>query len=148
MLRAYGHAQASVLDGGLPAWQRDGHPTETGERTPIAPAAAVFEAKLDKALVADLAKVRSLVDVYESGGKAAQTVVDARSQARFEGTVNEARRPPPHTPTASALPTHGFAQSTCTAHTRTRPLSACCSARAGTSGLPIRPRPRRAQRAL
>lgn len=30
MLRAFGHSKASVLDGGLPAWRREGHAVESG----------------------------------------------------------------------------------------------------------------------
>jgi len=91
MLRAYGHPAASVLDGGLPAWQRAGHATESGPRAPVARASPPFEARLDASLVADLAKVRSLVDAFQSGAAPAQTLVDARSQARFEGVAKEAR---------------------------------------------------------
>ena len=85
------HPAASVLDGGLPAWQRAGHATESGPRAPVARASPPFEARLDASLVADLAKVRSLVDAFQSGAAPAQTLVDARSQARFEGVAKEAR---------------------------------------------------------
>ena len=30
MFRSFGHDQSSVLDGGLPRWEAEGHPTETG----------------------------------------------------------------------------------------------------------------------
>src|SRR5206468_229212 len=37
LLRYFGHEHASLLDGGWPAWQAGGYPTETGQAT-IAPA--------------------------------------------------------------------------------------------------------------
>lgn len=96
MLRAFGHSQASVLDGGLPAWQRADQKVESGEPAPpAAPTGAPFAATLDRTFVADLTRVRTVVDAFEAGGAAALTdgplVVDARSTARFEGTVAEAR---------------------------------------------------------
>jgi len=98
MLRAFGHANASVLDGGFAAWQREDRPVEEGAPTPPQPAANTFKASLDASLVADLAMMRALVDAalgteVQPDGAASITpaVVDARSQARFEGSVAEAR---------------------------------------------------------
>ncbi|KAL1523550.1 hypothetical protein AB1Y20_018486 [Prymnesium parvum] len=83
MLRAHGHAAASVLDGGIGAWQALGLPLETGDPPPPQPAAEPFVATLDPAAVC------ALDDVTAAIGQA--TIVDARSRARFEGRVAEAR---------------------------------------------------------
>ena len=111
MLRAFGHGQASVLDGGLPAWKRAELPVTSGDPAPLpAAAAASFTAKLDAASVADLAKVRALVDKFQTGGASAMSggplIVDARSAARFEGTAAEARPNcrSGHAPGARSLP--------------------------------------------
>src|SRR5580692_11068329 len=40
LMGLFGHDQASVLDGGLPKWLKEGRPTQAGE--PVAPAPAVF----------------------------------------------------------------------------------------------------------
>jgi len=37
-LRSYGHDAAQILDGGLPAWVREGRPLEQGPARPVAPA--------------------------------------------------------------------------------------------------------------
>lgn len=113
MFRAFGHARTSVLDGGLPAWQRAEQPIETGAPTAPTAAAGSFEARLDAASVCDLAKIRKLVDASlaaKAGGDAlpagAPLIVDARSQARFEGAVAEARPGcrSGHMPGAASLP--------------------------------------------
>jgi thiosulfate/3-mercaptopyruvate sulfurtransferase len=37
-LRSYGHENVRLLDGGLPAWRREGRPLETGPARPVEPA--------------------------------------------------------------------------------------------------------------
>ena len=101
MLKAFGHTRSSVLDGGLPAWQRANLPVETGAWEAAPKASGAFNAKLDQTLVADLTKMRGLVDSSKlvgggggggsSSSRSAPIVLDARSKARFEGTVAEAR---------------------------------------------------------
>jgi thiosulfate/3-mercaptopyruvate sulfurtransferase len=80
--RAMGHDAVFVLDGGLPAWIRDGHPVETGW---IEPAHGEFKAHARQALVAALADVRR-----ELGAGGAQ-LVDARAAPRFRGDAPEPR---------------------------------------------------------
>lgn len=87
MLRAFGHERASVLDGGLPAWVRDKHPTESGPPEPPAVASAPFVAKLQPGTVCSLDRMKLVAE----GGTTMPIVVDARPQGRFEGTVAEAR---------------------------------------------------------
>ena len=77
MLRSFGHCRVAVLDGGLPKWQAEGRPVETGE---VTGGAGDFEAKLREELVCSLDAVRK-----------APLVLDARSSARFRGDAPEPR---------------------------------------------------------
>jgi thiosulfate/3-mercaptopyruvate sulfurtransferase len=80
--RVFGAKNVFVLDGGLPKWQTEGRPLETGEamRAP-----RQFHAEMNVGAVAMLADVRmALVD------DSAQ-VVDARSAERFAGKAPEPR---------------------------------------------------------
>ncbi|HUO11632.1 MAG TPA: 3-mercaptopyruvate sulfurtransferase [Caulobacteraceae bacterium] len=80
--RAMGHDKVFVLDGGLKKWRAEGRPVETGWRE--APHGE-FRAHPRAELVADLAKVRRIV---EAGGA---QLVDARSAIRFRGEAPEPR---------------------------------------------------------
>ncbi len=82
LMRLFGHA-ASVLDGGLPAWRREGQPVEDGAGA-TRPGGR-FSATLRPALVRDLAAMRANV----ASGEA--LVLDARSAGRFEGREPEPR---------------------------------------------------------
>lgn len=82
MLRAMGATKVRVLDGGLPAWIREGQPTESGE---IAPEARSFDARPDSHLFA------SIEDVADALNDPGIAVVDARSEGRFAGSVPEPR---------------------------------------------------------
>ena len=76
MLRWIGHAQVAVLDGGLPAWQAAGLPTD--DAVP-APAPGNLEAK--PSLVTAV-NVNDVMANLESGK---YTVVDARAPDRYRG---------------------------------------------------------------
>ncbi len=93
----FGH-DARVLDGGLPAWQRDGHGCESGEPAPPAPAR--FTASLQPGRVRDLEAMR---DASRTGDA---VVLDARSAGRFEGREPEPRPglPGGHIPGSRSLP--------------------------------------------
>ncbi len=80
--RTMGAANVLVLDGGLPAWQADGHPTDTGTSTPPTP--ATFNAIPAADAVADVPTVMAALT-----GDA--QVVDARPAARFLGKTPEPR---------------------------------------------------------
>lgn len=102
----------SVLDGGLPAWQKAGLPLEESplsaaseEEAVDAPAKAAataaeasssssssgptprYPASLQRHLLRDLAQVRELV----ASGCEAAALVDARAAGRFQGTAPEPR---------------------------------------------------------
>jgi thiosulfate/3-mercaptopyruvate sulfurtransferase len=81
-LRLFGAANVYILDGGLPKWKAEGHPTEAGApmHTP-----RKFDAALNTALVAGVPDVQmALLD------RSAQ-VVDARPADRFRGEAPEPR---------------------------------------------------------
>jgi len=83
MLRAMGHENVAVLNGGLPKWKADGHPV-THELT-AAPADCRFTPKANPTLVRNIDDIKAIV---QNGGK---QLLDARSQGRFSGNVPEPR---------------------------------------------------------
>lgn len=82
MLRTFGHAHVSVLDGGLTKWQQEGHDV-TADVTPVTP--QTFHAVFAANRVRDLAAMRDNLNT-----RAAQ-VVDARSPGRFSAQEPEPR---------------------------------------------------------
>ena len=84
MLRAMGHGNVEVLDGGFPKWKREGRAIETG---PARPDAKFFTAIPKPAIMRDFDAVMGVVK-----DKSAQ-MVDARSASRFNGAgTGTARR--------------------------------------------------------
>jgi thiosulfate/3-mercaptopyruvate sulfurtransferase len=83
MLRAMGHEDVAVLNGGLKKWKAEGRPLESGEPKPRAP--EHFTARLRSELVANRRRIETLLD------KGDAQLVDARSAARFEGHAPEPR---------------------------------------------------------
>jgi thiosulfate/3-mercaptopyruvate sulfurtransferase len=81
-LRTFGAEKVYILDGGLPQWQAEGRPVETG---PSARAPRSFTARLNRAAVAAVA------DVERALASGAAQVVDARSAERFRGEAAEPR---------------------------------------------------------
>jgi thiosulfate/3-mercaptopyruvate sulfurtransferase len=82
MLRAMGHEEVAVLNGGLPKWQREGRPLEAGTVTPL-PARHI--ARPVPALV------RSIDDMRENLETKAAQVLDARGAPRFTASAPEPR---------------------------------------------------------
>lgn len=83
MLRAFGHDQVAVLDGGMPAWRAAGHPVESGPA--VAPPAVSFMPRRRSELVRGRGEVARVLDSGDA------TMVDARSRERFQGLVDEPR---------------------------------------------------------
>lgn len=83
MLKAMGHEQVAVLDGGLPAWIARDLPLEHGEPAPITP--GQFVAKLQTAWLADADQVQAALPQPE------YKVLDARSRDRFSGQTADPR---------------------------------------------------------
>jgi thiosulfate/3-mercaptopyruvate sulfurtransferase len=82
MLKAMGHDQVAVLDGGFPKWKREGHAVESG---PAKPSAKFFTAIPNGAIARDFDAVMEIVK-----SKTAR-LVDARSNSRFAGAEPEPR---------------------------------------------------------
>jgi thiosulfate/3-mercaptopyruvate sulfurtransferase len=87
LLRYFGHDAVAVLDGGLPAWQRAGRPTEQGEeRAPDAvPPGGRFVAHVRPALLRDRAAMLANL------GTGRERMLDARPAPRFSGAQPEPR---------------------------------------------------------
>ncbi len=84
MLRAFGHDDVQVLDGGLPAWIAAGGATESGEPAPTAPANVTAKLRIKMPM-------RSLDDMQNNLKSRHALVLDARSAARFYAQVPEPR---------------------------------------------------------
>jgi thiosulfate/3-mercaptopyruvate sulfurtransferase len=82
MLRAMGHDNVFVLDGGLPAWKRDGRATED---RPARPRAANFTVKANPRLVRDFTQMTDIVR------RRMAQVIDARGRPRFLAQEPEPR---------------------------------------------------------
>ncbi len=98
MFRAMGHQDVAVLDGGLPAWLEAGHACNSGELELAE--SGDFVADLQPELVKDKLQVQASIHSSRA------TVVDARSQGRFEATAPEPRPElrGGHIPGSSCLP--------------------------------------------
>ncbi len=83
MLKSFGHANAAILDGGLPKWRREGRPLDTGSA--VAAASPAFAARLDTT------KVKTLKDVAAALQAGTAQIADARSGTRFRGEEVEPR---------------------------------------------------------
>ena len=82
-LRAFGHANVAVLDGGLKKWTSEGRAV-TAEPVP-ARSGGRFTAALDHALVRNLEQMQALI----AAGSC--QIADARTPGRFEGREPEPR---------------------------------------------------------
>jgi thiosulfate/3-mercaptopyruvate sulfurtransferase len=93
LLRAYGHDEVAVLDGGLTAWQAEGRPTKTDVPSPPP---AVFSARRRPGLVIGKAEM-----VAQRGKR---LVLDARAPERFRGEAEPIDPRPGHIPGARSAP--------------------------------------------
>jgi thiosulfate/3-mercaptopyruvate sulfurtransferase len=84
MLRAMGHEDVAVLNGGLPKWKADGHPVT--DEPPPARSERHFTPRFNAALVRDIDDVKATI---KSGS---EQIVDARAAGRFRGEAPEPRK--------------------------------------------------------
>ena len=98
MLRAMGHEQVAVLDGGLRAWIAAGFATT--DSLQLNSTAGNFEANYEEGSFCDFSVVLSSID------DASCAILDARSSGRFHGTAPEPRAGirGGHMPSARNLP--------------------------------------------
>jgi thiosulfate/3-mercaptopyruvate sulfurtransferase len=92
MLRAFGHPQVSVLDGGLRAWTEAGLPLTQEE--PRIERAPLRKLKLDRSRLAEAADVQARASV----------VLDARAPDRYRGEVEPVDKKAGHIPGALNAP--------------------------------------------
>lgn len=83
MFKVMGHAQVSVLDGGLPEWTNKGFPTSGHRVEAIEP--GNFKADFRKDAV------KKFHDVERNVSNQTFTLIDARSEGRFNGIEEEPR---------------------------------------------------------
>ncbi|KAI0252604.1 Rhodanese-like domain-containing protein [Lactifluus subvellereus] len=110
MFRSFGHEKSSVLDGGLPGWEMEGLPTETG------PANEIPRSKYPApTLVSE--NLRNYEQMVDNAAKdpldpLAEIVLDARSHGRFIGLDPEPRAglSSGHIPRSFSLPFNAFLQ--------------------------------------
>jgi len=97
MLRAMGHEDVVVLDGGFPKWKREGRPIEDLAATPYN---RHFTPRANYALVRDFEQTLHAVNSRD------EQIVDARSASRFAGAEPEPRPGvrPGHMPGARNVP--------------------------------------------
>lgn len=100
MMRLFGHARASILDGGLAAWRAIDGMLETGPPSDVVPGG--FSAR--PAVGVGVVDIETLATAVANG--TAGQIADARAAARFAG---EAPEPRPglragHIPTSLSLP--------------------------------------------
>lgn len=98
MFKVFGHDTVTVLDGGLPQWQREHRPIETGpaQKRPHGHFTAGFRGEL----------VRGLTEMQRNLDQRREIVLDARAAARFAGLAPEPRpgMRSGHYPNAISLP--------------------------------------------
>ena len=82
MFRLFGHKHVSVLDGGLPAWQRSGG-SMTNRTSSSSP--TEFFTRLNKNLL------RTIDEIKQNIKTDLEQILDARSHGRFEGKEPEPR---------------------------------------------------------
>jgi thiosulfate/3-mercaptopyruvate sulfurtransferase len=97
MLRAMGHEDVVVLDGGFPKWKREGRPVED---LVARPHPRHFTPRPNNALVRNFSQVRQNVETGR------EQVIDLRSASRFAGKEAEPRHGvrPGHIPGSANLP--------------------------------------------
>lgn len=97
VLRAHGHDDAAVLDGGIAKWQAEGRPLSTAEEAP--PLAAIFRARLHPDFVLDKA---AMTAAFRD-----RLVLDARAPERYRGETEPVDPRAGHIPGARSAPFTG-----------------------------------------
>ncbi|MSP11363.1 MAG: sulfurtransferase [Chloroflexi bacterium] len=95
LLRYYGHALVSLLDGGIGAWQAAGLPLSQDIPHPTS---ALFVPNPQPHMVVDKEVVRNMIEIHEG------LLLDARARERYEGKVEPVDARPGHIPGARNAP--------------------------------------------
>ncbi|KAG8984478.1 hypothetical protein FRB90_005304, partial [Tulasnella sp. 427] len=101
MFKAFGHSKASILNGGLPRWIDEGHPTESCPVKDVKP--AKYPAPT---LKEDFVRSYEQIVKATAGGDGSTVVLDARPNGRFTGKDPEPRPglSSGHMPSSRSLP--------------------------------------------
>src|SRR4051794_14015574 len=83
MMRAMGHGNAAVLDGGFPKWRREGRSISASRSSTTG--RSHFTPRLQPQMIRDFAAMRANLD------SRSEQVLDARSPSRFRGEEQEPR---------------------------------------------------------
>ncbi|MBR0649362.1 sulfurtransferase [Roseomonas terrae] len=83
MMKLFGHDKVAVLDGGLPAWKKEGRALETGDAPAPAPATFVPDFRASK--------LKGIGDIKQIVADGSALILDARAKGRFDGTAPEPR---------------------------------------------------------
>jgi thiosulfate/3-mercaptopyruvate sulfurtransferase len=81
-LKVAGVSDVSILNGGVAGWKAAGFPLQSG---PVAPQAKIFNAKIDKSLIADVGDVEKIETAHNA------TLIDARPASFFLGKEKVAK---------------------------------------------------------
>jgi thiosulfate/3-mercaptopyruvate sulfurtransferase len=90
LLRHFGHARTSILDGGYPAWLASGGTPEVGEGTPVQPATFTPESRAHDVMDVD--------DLQQALADGSVHLLDARAPERWRGDVEPVDRLPGRIP--------------------------------------------------
>lgn len=98
LMSLFGHDDAAVLDGGLPKWQRENRPTESGDASQLAPGRFRPDYRASR--------LRGIGDLLRNVQDRRELVLDARAAGRFTGGTPEPRAGmrSGHIPGAHSLP--------------------------------------------
>ncbi|MBS2021341.1 MAG: sulfurtransferase [Deltaproteobacteria bacterium] len=110
MLRAHGFPRVSLLDGGFARWKADGHPVETGEGQPVAPAEPM-KLTLDSSRVVTRDEIEALVQQRNTANSSAPLLLDARAPDRYRGENETIDPKAGHIPGAQSFPFMGNVKS-------------------------------------
>ncbi|KAG8709585.1 hypothetical protein FRC09_000580 [Ceratobasidium sp. 395] len=89
MFKSFGHEKASVLDGGMPRWEDEGFPIETGEPAQFRPTKYAVP-KLNESAVRSYEQMTANTKLDPKSSNA-ELVLDARPYRRFTGEDPEPR---------------------------------------------------------
>ncbi|EIW86515.1 Rhodanese-like protein [Coniophora puteana RWD-64-598 SS2] len=109
MFRAFGHRNSSILNGGLPLWELEGHSIDNAPLEPVSKASYPVP-QLDKEVIRSYEQVVSNSLSDPTTDSSIELLVDARSRGRFLGTDPEPRpgMSSGHVPHSFSLPFNTF----------------------------------------
>ncbi|TFK57434.1 Rhodanese-like protein [Heliocybe sulcata] len=111
MFKAFGHEKSSVLDGGLPRWEAEGYPVETGPPLTTVKKTDYPEPSLDENAIRSYKQIAHNASLNPTD-PISELVLDARPRGRWIGSDPEPRPglPSGHIPYSRSLPFSTFLQ--------------------------------------